>query len=56
MEKKLKEFKVYVTPNYNEKVYEVEAVDELEAELEAIRLHDQGRWESCIVRDYEEEA
>ena len=53
MEKKLKEFKVYVAPNYGEKVYEVEAVSELEAELEAIKLHDRGRWESCIVEEKE---
>ena len=54
MEKKLKEFKVYVTPNYNEKVYEVKAVDELEAELEAIKLHDRGRWEGCDVEEKEQ--
>ena len=51
--KKLKKFKVYVAPNYGEKVYEVEAVSELEAELEAIKLHDRGRWESCIVEEKE---
>jgi hypothetical protein len=31
----------------------VTAVDKLEAELEAIRLHDQGRWEGCDVEEKE---
>ena len=54
--KKLKKFKVYVEPTYEEKIYIVKAADEFEAELAAIKLHDRNRWESCIVRDYEEEA
>ena len=52
MERKFKEFKVTVSPNYEEKSYTVKAVDEqdalytLEAQLEAIRLHDQE--EECV--------
>ena len=55
MEKKLKEFKVYVEPIYKEKIYKIKAVDEDEAEAKAIRLHEQRRWEAYTAVDIKED-